>query len=492
MATCDDQDPPERKRNMFFMETQRGKEVPVVNDYIFICKDRDRKRFRCRTIGCPASITVFRDENGQYYTGAPLHDHPPHTEIIAKMNRRNALRVRARSKDNLRLSTRQIAVEFGHEHAPARRLSSDLRFIRRNCLCGAVPKTYKDIVIDAVAAESIVFKTDDNGIIVFGTDELIVAASATKLLCVDGTFSRCPKTHYQLLTCHAVCHDGFSFLFAFALLPDKKSASYQSVFDEIDNKSTTLCGRAVFSRDDAVVSCDFERGILKALDTTCCSVRCCHFHMNQAIWRFVRRKGMARRYVTDAEFRSRVRSLMVLPLFPQDKIVGVFESIKEMLPRDDNDILRVFNYFAGVWIRSIPMSCWCQYGASFRTNNIAESFHAALTRTIIQHHPEFNAFMHTVNTLLSNASMKLHTQQLNPKSNAARLLRKRATLKAMVDNYFIGPPLALPLKQLLPALFERLHEKEKSEAFFEAPKDETEDYSDVPMETVDDALEGND
>ena len=163
-----------------------------------------------------------------------------------------------------------------------------------------------------------------------------------------------------------------------------------------------------------------------------------------------------------------------------------------MLPRDDNDILRVFNYFADVWIRSIPMSCWCQYGASFRTNNIAESFHAALTRTNIQHHPEFNAFMHTVNTLLSNASMKLHTQQLNPKSNAARLLRKRATLKAMVDNYFIGPPLALPLKQLLPALFERLHEKEKSEAFFEAPKDETEDYSDVPMETVDDALEGND
>ena len=47
-------------------------------------------------------------------------------------------------------------------------------------------------------------------------------ASATNLVCVDGTFSRCPQTHYQLVTCHAVCHDGFSFPFVHALLPNKK------------------------------------------------------------------------------------------------------------------------------------------------------------------------------------------------------------------------------------------------------------------------------
>ena len=121
MATCDDQDPPERKRNMFFMETQRGKEVPVVNDYIFVCKDKDRRRFQCRTRGCLSSINVSEDENGPYYIGSPLHDHPPHSEIIAKMKRRNELRVQARSKENRRLSTRQIAVEFRHDHAPTRR-----------------------------------------------------------------------------------------------------------------------------------------------------------------------------------------------------------------------------------------------------------------------------------------------------------------------------------------------------------------------------------
>ena len=340
--------------------------------------------------------------------------------------------------------------------------------------------------------ESIIFKTDDNGIIVFGSDELVVAASATKLLCVDGTFSRCPKTHYQLLTCHAVCHDGFSFPFSFALLPDKKSTSYQTVFDAIDIKSTTLCNRPVFSRRDVVVSCVFEKGVSKALDTFDCSLRRCHFHMNQAIWRFVYKKGMGKRYNTDADFRSRVRSLMVLPLFPLDKIVSVFESIRDLLPRDDNDIIRVYNYFRDVWIQSIPISCWCQYDTAFRTNNFAESFHAALTRTIIQQHPEFNTFMHTVRSLISDGLTKLHTQQLNPKSNASRLLRRRAMLKAMVDNYFHGPPLALPLEQLLASLFDRLHEKDKSEAFFETFDDERDDCSEVPMEIVDDAFECTD
>ena len=65
-------------------------------------------------------------------------------------------------------------------------------------------------------------------------------------------------------------------------------------------------------------------------------------------------------------------------------------------------------------------------------------------------------------------------------------------LKAMVENYFHGPPLALPLERLLASLFDRLPEKDKSEAFFETFDDEREDCSDVPMEIVVDAFEGTD
>ena len=292
--------------------------------------------------------------------------------------------------------------------------------MRRNRQDDVVPKTHRDIVFDETSTESIVFKSDDNAIIVFTSDELIVAASSTKFVCVDGTFGRCPRTHYQLLTCHSVCHDGFSFPFAFALLPNKKATSYQTVFNEIDMKALSLCNRPVFSRGDLVVSCDFEKGILKALDTLECSVKCCLFHMNQAILRFVQKKGMAKRYVTDSKFRSSVRSLMVLPLFPADAIARVYENMDSMFPRDDIDLSRVYFYFGDVWIQSIPITCWCQYDTNFRTNNFAESFHVALSRTGMQQHPEFNTFWHAVRTLIEEGQTRLQSPRLNPKSKTTR------------------------------------------------------------------------
>ena len=217
-------------------------------------------------------------------------------------------------------------------------------------------------------------------------------------------------------------------------------------------KSRSLCDRAVFSRADLVVSCDFEKGILKALNTLECSVKCCLFHMNQAILRFVQKKGMAQRYIADSKFRSSVRSLMVLPLFPGDKIACVFKRMNMLFPSTDVDLARVYCYFSDVWISAIPIPCWCQYDTNFRTNNFAESFHASLSRTGLQQHPEFNAFLHTVRSLIKEGEIRLQSQRLNPKSNIRRVMRVRSTLKALVDNYFQGPPLALPLEQLLCSL----------------------------------------
>ena len=65
-------------------------------------------------------------------------------------------------------------------------------------------------------------------------------------------------------------------------------------------------------------------------------------------------------------------------------------------------------------------------------------------------------------------------------------------MKALVDNFLRGPPLALPLEQLLTTLFDRLHENVKSEEFFEDHDDDVDDCSEVPMEIVDDAIERDD
>ena len=136
-----------------------------------------------------------------------------------------------------------------------------------------------------------------------------VAASAS-FICVDGTFSRCHPTHYQLVTFHAVCWNGFSFPFAHALLLDKKSATYSTLFTGIDSITRRKFGVNVYSRTSLTVSCDFERGLLKALLHLDCFVKCCYFHQTQTILRFVAKHGLSGKYMSNETFRWSVRSLM--------------------------------------------------------------------------------------------------------------------------------------------------------------------------------------
>ena len=371
---------------------------------------------KCRTKNCRASITVREDADGQYYTPKPTHNHPPHDVFIRHMENHNKLKQRVISKSNSRPQTLEIALEHRQEFPTSRRLSTDLRFIRRIRQGHVVPKSCKDIILDDSQKRDLMFQSSDNEIMIFGSGELLIHATTTNRICIDGTFSRCPKTHYQLLTCHAVCPDGFAFPFAFALLKNKKAETYSTVFNEVDRKATSLCGKVEFSRDDLVVSCDFEKGLLEAFETMLCSVKCCHFHFNQSLWRFMNKNGMASRYISDAQLPSRSRALMVLPLFPQNKIMDVYNEINFLFPSHDNDLARLYSYFGNVWLSSISIDYWFQYDSLFHTNNVAESFHATLARRILNPHPEFFLFVDTVHKLFEEANVKFQTQRLNPKT----------------------------------------------------------------------------
>ena len=79
-----------------------------------------------------------------------------------------------------------------------------------------------EIIFSEQITPFVLFRSQANEIIIFGDIDIVHGAASVSFVCVDGTFSRCPQTHYQLVTCHAVCWNGFSFPFVFALLPDKK------------------------------------------------------------------------------------------------------------------------------------------------------------------------------------------------------------------------------------------------------------------------------
>ena len=226
-----------------------------------------------------------------------------------------------------------------------------------------------------------------------------------------------------------------------------------------------LCGRSVFARDALTVSCDFEKGLLKALGRFPCSVKCCQFHMSQSIWRFVSKRGLQGRYRSDAVFRKRVRSLMTLPLLPTDVVKRAFKELRPLFA-GDTELMAVYQYYADVWMKSFPVELWCQYDALFHTNNFAEAFHSVLSRRSLQIKPQFYVFVWHITDVIAETREQFETHRVNPKPRTWRLERLRTKLRCLVENYMSGPPLALPLDELLAVLFGRLHERVPAEELF--------------------------
>ena len=158
---------------------------------------------------------------------------------------------------------------------------------------------------------------------------------------------------------------------------------------------------------------------------------------------------------------------MMLPMLPQDHIAAAFCELEPFFPETDDGLSSVYKYFNDVWANGFPVAIWCQYDALHRTNNVAEAFHSVLSRRSLKPHPQFRVFHAHIARLLAEGAVKLNTHRTNPKPTARAQEALKNKLSALVDNYLSGPPLALPLDQLLSALFERLHEKTRVEDLFE-------------------------
>ena len=176
---------------------------------------------------------------------------------------------------------------------------------------------------------------------------------------------------------------------------------------------------------------------------------------------------------------------MVLPLFPEDKIRKIFHELRNQLGLDDVDSRAVYNNFEDVWFASFTIALWCQNNSLCRTNNVAESFHASLSRRILHHHPQFNTFSRQLVQIINESKKRLEEERLHPKERPRNEATRRK-VELLVENYARGPPLALPLRTLVRALFDSLHEKVPLEDAFECePDGGVDDTSEVAMDIVD-------
>ena len=145
--------------------------------------------------------------------------------------------------------------------------------------------------------------------------------------------------------------------------------------------------------------------------------------------------GLSGQYITNESFRSNVRSLMVLPCFPETSIKEVFDELRNQIAMDDTDSHTVYSYFEGVWFDTFPISIWCQNNESFSTNNVAESFHAALSMRIQHHHPQFHLFSRQVVRITNESKTRLEEERLHPKERL-RCAAVRRKIKTNTENNY--------------------------------------------------------
>ena len=237
------------------------------------------------------------------------------------------------------------------------------------------------------------------------------------------------------------------------------------------------------------VTTNYESALMKAFKNAGAKIHGCHFHLCQAIWRFVHTHGLSQRYFTDENFRSSVRALMALPFLKTRDIRRRFLELNESV--DDADLALVYDYFERTWIDGFGVELISQYNELFRTNNNAEAFHSSLRHVFFRAHPQFGEFVGKIVGVMETEA-EYEAERLRPKQLDRRLQSSYKNIKNVVDNFYHDASLGLPLPKLLERIGDILHGdvrfeeryEQGDEATFEPVGDEF-CMDGVPMEIAD-------
>ena len=103
--------------------------------------------------------------------------------------------------------------------------------------------------------------------------------------------------------------------------------------------------------------------------------------------RRVHKLGLKDEYMNEPDVQDIVRCLLGLPLLPANEICPAFDEVKLAVSNDSrfvNKLNALLRYVGRQWMqkRSIGPARLCVRDNRNRTNNVLESFHAALRRRI--------------------------------------------------------------------------------------------------------------
>uniref|UniRef100_A0A0L8GFH2 MULE transposase domain-containing protein n=1 Tax=Octopus bimaculoides TaxID=37653 RepID=A0A0L8GFH2_OCTBM len=168
----------------------------------------------------------------------------------------------------------------------------------------------------------LVFDESDKSL-VFYLEKCLDDLESSENWACDGTFKVSPSLWCQLLTLH-ITSGGSCVLRLFALLPDKKEASYLRVVSAVRDLRANC--------RPAICLMNFEKALHNSFASVFphLEVVGCVLHLRSSVWRKVSALGESRRYIMDEGFQLKIKCFCALAFLPIEDVVNGFEDLSDV------------------------------------------------------------------------------------------------------------------------------------------------------------------
>ena len=242
--------------------------------------------------------------------------------------------------------------------------------------------------------------------LLFASNEQLALLQTSTEVYFDATFKVVPTIYYQLFTMFVPFADA-AFPVVFALMSRKTRALYSAVFQKIKDLVPDFAPNSAMA--------DFEEASVSAFKDVFgdINVTGCWFHYAQSIVKRVNKLGLRDAYTSSDDVSSIVHCLVSLPLLPPGEISAAVSDVKAQLDSSSphtNQLQQLITYANRQWInkRTIGPDRLSVRDNRSRTNNVLESYHAALRRRIKVAHPIYIPSCRICKRPLSTRCMTSH------------------------------------------------------------------------------------
>ena len=198
----------------------------------------------------------------------------------------------------------------------------------------AAPRDLQSMVIpDAYKSyESVPGQTEDfllvdtgsgpNQILIFGRDGNMAWCGEIEVLYLDGTFKQAPPLFHQVYVILAEINS-YVFPLLYALLPNKRAATYRLLFQCIAQKWPTLQPRSLMV--------DFEIATFQEAQAAFPNAQLfgCLFHLTLNMKKKLCEEQLIGRYNNDADFVLQARMVVALAFVPLHSLDAAFDVITD-------------------------------------------------------------------------------------------------------------------------------------------------------------------